>query len=400
MKIGIKNFQILENVQLDVDGIVLITGRNNSGKTSVYRAIRAFITNQSSEAHIRDGAGVYVVGVKDEGREVVYRKSRRDGNSYIIDKETYTKLGKKKLSDVLPDFGIREIAVGNGSYAYPNFIPFGELGFPFNLTDADIYSIFYKYMGLGEVEAILDDVSMEVKRLKKERAEKEGAFVYIQNSIVSAEKRFALYMTEDWYTAWRDWFNVSYGKLDKLTEYYNTVSALDTEISGMGVRVNNLSVVDTVDIDSIQPLMGRLDTLRNIHNELMDVITRESEIQYREENVKEIPEPVLDEISSGIALLSGEMEIQKSLESVDESIKQIELRLTEGEWDFSGDLKSVSELMESISSLSDIASDLDYVKESIDIKKHKVSDLKESLKEVEGILAEVDVCPLCGSKLK
>lgn len=108
IKIGIRNFQIIEKLLLPLEGIVAITGPSNNGKTSVARAIEACLYNWSGDSFINDhSAESCVVGITfPESRhhpelELVWEKPRGSGATYRINGEVYNKTKGMPLKELL-----------------------------------------------------------------------------------------------------------------------------------------------------------------------------------------------------------------------------------------------------------------------------------------------------------
>lgn len=55
VKVEISNFQSLGEISLDVEGFTVVTGRNNTGKTAVLRAIQGVFQNTPGNTFVREG---------------------------------------------------------------------------------------------------------------------------------------------------------------------------------------------------------------------------------------------------------------------------------------------------------------------------------------------------------
>jgi exonuclease SbcC len=75
VRIRVKNFQSIESAEVIIDGLTAITGANNSGKTSLMRAIRGVFTNAPAGPLVRHGAAFLSVElVFDDGTTILWEK--------------------------------------------------------------------------------------------------------------------------------------------------------------------------------------------------------------------------------------------------------------------------------------------------------------------------------------
>jgi len=124
IKIRVRDFQSLEDVSLDVDGLTVVTGANNTGKTALMRALRGAFQNAKGTSFIRHGASKTVVDLDfGEGQTLTWEKGRGKG-----DKPTYIVNGGSPLfpgqgvPDEIREFGVRPILAG-GREVWPQLAP-------------------------------------------------------------------------------------------------------------------------------------------------------------------------------------------------------------------------------------------------------------------------------------
>lgn len=165
MRIILDNFQIVKHAEVNVRGITLVTGPNDSGKSSLIRALKAFSTGQGSPDLIRRGAKSARVIVEAGGRVFVWNRLA-DTVTYEIDGVGHKKLNKKSLQDVIPDSPLRYEDVG-GDRVFPQILSQGEHPFPFGLGEATIYKLFSRFLGVGTLRDIQADLTEDLKALSK-----------------------------------------------------------------------------------------------------------------------------------------------------------------------------------------------------------------------------------------
>lgn len=75
IKVRVQNFQSIKDATLIVDGLTVLTGPNNSGKTAFLRAVRGVFTNPPPGPLVRHGEAYLSVSITfDDGSSVVWEK--------------------------------------------------------------------------------------------------------------------------------------------------------------------------------------------------------------------------------------------------------------------------------------------------------------------------------------
>lgn len=84
VKLRFKNFQSIADGEVEVDGLTVLAGPSNSGKTAVVRAYRGVFNNSPSRALVRRGEKNLEVEVEyDDGQKIVWRKGK-GVNEYVV----------------------------------------------------------------------------------------------------------------------------------------------------------------------------------------------------------------------------------------------------------------------------------------------------------------------------
>lgn len=120
-KVKIKDFQSIEKADLEIKGFTVITGKNNSGKSAVQRAIRGVFQNARGNAFVRHGATHCEVSLDfEDGNSVTWKKGKKE-NKYVINGKEYDKVGAK-TPEPLEDFMVQPITAG-GREIWSQFAP-------------------------------------------------------------------------------------------------------------------------------------------------------------------------------------------------------------------------------------------------------------------------------------
>jgi len=113
IKVRVRDFQSIEDATIVIDGLTVVTGTNNAGKSAFFRALRGALTNARGYDFVRYGAKFCTVDIEDvpTGRTLTWQKGK-GVNTYIIDGKELPKVGH----GVPPEaqiFGVESIKAGN-----------------------------------------------------------------------------------------------------------------------------------------------------------------------------------------------------------------------------------------------------------------------------------------------
>ena len=100
--VEIHNFQSIKEATIEVDGFTVISGRNNSGKTSPLRAILAVFTNPPIGAFLRHGEKKLSVEIRfDDGKWVRWEKDDKGKAVYVVNGIRLQNVGRSVPPEVL-----------------------------------------------------------------------------------------------------------------------------------------------------------------------------------------------------------------------------------------------------------------------------------------------------------
>lgn len=116
----VRDFQAIKDATIRVSGLTVVTGTNNSGKTSLMRAVRGVFTNAPAGPLVRLGTAHLTVDLAfDEGRTLTWEKGHDKPNGkgkainrYIIDGKSLEGVGRGVPPEV-EAFGVRAISAGS-----------------------------------------------------------------------------------------------------------------------------------------------------------------------------------------------------------------------------------------------------------------------------------------------
>lgn len=159
--VHIRDFRCIKDIKLSFKpGLNVLRGTSNSGKSSVFSAIKSCIYNIPGSKNVRSGQENYMVDIKYNEHEVTYKKGK-NSNCYIVDNEQYTKTGVSQLPAVAQALNIQDIVMADEKIKI-NF--WNQMEYPFLLDKSP--SQLYRFVSdSGEDEAL----SVALKNMVKDR---------------------------------------------------------------------------------------------------------------------------------------------------------------------------------------------------------------------------------------
>lgn len=96
MKLSIRNFQSLGSVDLDVEGLTVLVGRSNTGKSALIRALQGALFNLPGKEFVRTGAKNAVVaidGLPTTGAPLTVAWTKGAKNAYTVNGASFSNVG-------------------------------------------------------------------------------------------------------------------------------------------------------------------------------------------------------------------------------------------------------------------------------------------------------------------
>jgi len=103
--VRIRDFQAIKDATVEIDGLTVVSGPNNAGKTTVMRAIKGVFTNTPGHNFVRHGAEKCIVEITfDDGNHVKWEKGEKIKPKYTVNgKEIHPGKG---VPDEVKAFGV------------------------------------------------------------------------------------------------------------------------------------------------------------------------------------------------------------------------------------------------------------------------------------------------------
>jgi DNA repair exonuclease SbcCD ATPase subunit len=108
-----KNFQSWAEFDLEIDGLTIVTGPSDVGKSALFRALKGVLRNELPAEFVRNGQDEPMeVRVDVGGHTVSARRKRKGSTTYVIDGRDFAKLAGG-IPEELKSLKLGEIAIGD-----------------------------------------------------------------------------------------------------------------------------------------------------------------------------------------------------------------------------------------------------------------------------------------------
>lgn len=342
LKLEIENFQsIQQKTEIEfVEGVNLIIGPSNSGKTAILRALRGLILNYRGKvgkylSHFQDEISVSV----EPGNDTKYTwlKSEKGTKYETLDLvtnqlEEYKKCGNDNIFTIAPEFPfiLRDKKLLNTHTEHDG------LPFPFDMNDIELFKVFEDLYKISSSSSIF-------KFMKKLESQ--------NNSLITQKEEL--------------------------------------------IVINKTKIENIINLENKYDL-SQMDKLKekaqNVINNFED-LSRDCEIARNNNRISKSIKKVLDNKKSfDLSFIEQLKDLKEDYRIVNNNDKISNLKLYIGSFNtavieeyraLSSDLITINKLERDIEELND----------------QEEATIKE-IEEIKSQLAEVDVCPLCGNKIK
>lgn len=367
MRIGISGYQVIKDAELVIDGITMVTGSNNHGKSSIIRAAESCLFSEQGDDFINDEMGVVQVRMifESEGdfpdADIAWQKGRGTGAVYKINGERYSKERGKPPLEEMSNLGFREITVRDKKQRlyfwrlhdglfmvvdHPSYI----FGFISNLMEHEKIVPVLKDMAKegDEVKSRLKEIEAKCEVYEQEIENTKLAEEQLKEIIENHEND--IQMIEDGVSMLRG------------LEIYS--SNLFTHNQAIDYCMEQISILSEKVPD--KKLLGKIQESLNWYNFLVG--SRE-ELNQRSTKISSL--------SHVIKVLDSKKVSREDLTDLGEAIKRL------------GDLKALK------ARLLVYANNIQIVLEEISREERNLMSQKKSFEKMK---KELGVCPLCGKE--
>ena len=245
MKIKVENFQSISKAEIEVKGLTVITGQNNTGKSALARSLIGAFTNLRGNSFVRQGTQVAKVELSfEDGNHLIWSKGKNT-NQYEINGKLIQKVGSD-IPDEVSELGVKAVEV-DGKEIHPQFAKQFQQVFLIDLPPSSLAS------ALSDVD-IIQKLEQSTALLRTD----------IKNTnVLNNSKKEELSLEKIKLAKFQG--------LEALEIQAGKIEALETQIQDIDLRLKTLN--DILDKKKkLENLISILSMLLNITFEPMDIL--------------------------------------------------------------------------------------------------------------------------------
>lgn len=297
-KIEIENFQSHKHTIIDfVNGLNVITGPSDNGKTAIIRALKWVLYNEPKGSEfIRQGENRCKVSIVLDNDVIITREKYKNKNSYIIIRPTgeeikFEGFGNDIPLEVLKEHGIRKIYIDPNSIESINIAE--QLESPFLLSEPGTIKAkaIGKLIGVHYVDTAIKLVDKDLQKIENQRKEtveriddltkKLDEFsnlpMILEKLRVKQDKLSKVKINNERLKKLinlRESLNLIDSEINNikaLLQYFNSIQnaeykilTLINAINRNSLLINDYNKIKTLEIE-IEKLQNILNTIKNIH---------------------------------------------------------------------------------------------------------------------------------------
>lgn len=113
MRLSGKNFQSWAEFDLTLEGLTILTGPSDVGKSAIFRALKGVLRNELPAEFVRNGQDDPMeITVEIDAHKVTATRKKKGSTTYVIDGQDYAKLARAAPDD-LKKLNFNEVLIGD-----------------------------------------------------------------------------------------------------------------------------------------------------------------------------------------------------------------------------------------------------------------------------------------------
>ena len=417
MKVQLSNVGIIKDCNLEfTPGINLIIGSSGSGKSTLMRCIYNTAMNGFSDSDVAFGKSSMTVTIENNGNTIQYHrnpKAKGEKSYYIVNGETYSKIGRQPVQAVTDAFNIGDVEI-NGEKV--NFNCNLQFATPFLIlgSQSTLYNVL-TYRSTFDIASINDYYNADLRTNHNEINANNKLKAQLQSNLESLQiQEKQLKPIEDIYSNYITYKH----NLEKLNDIKSVQSRLEciNDLSDKIVKLESLlsSINNAMKYTkSLYDIRTYNDTVNN-HSKIIVLIDKSNLLIALYNNVLSDIQR-LASLNKYKSLLDQSNDMMNSIQMLNNIIYSSQQYMNKESfitditrlklWLKNNDKcnKIINELDKCNNINMNIIDDLciidDKLKQMNKVN-HHINDLDDKCQAVNNELHKFDVCPLCGSHLK
>ena len=417
MKVQLSNVGIIKDCNLEfTPGINLIIGSSGSGKSTLMRCIYNIAMNGFSDSDVAFGKSSMTVTIENNGNIIQYHrnpKAKGEKSYYIVNGETYSKIGRQPVQAVTDAFNIGDVEI-NGEKV--NFNCNLQFATPFLIlgSQSTLYNVL-TYRSTFDIASINDYYNADLRTNHNEINANNKLKSQLQSNLESLQiQEKQLKPIEDIYSNYITYKH----NLEKLNDIKSVQSRLEciNDLSDKIIKLESLlsSINNAMKYTkSLYDIRTYNDTVNN-HSKIIVMIDKSNLLIALYNNVLSDIQR-LASLNKYKSLLDQSNDMMNSIQMLNNIIYSSQQYMNKESfitditrlklWLKNNDKcnKIINELDKCNNINMNIIDDLciidDKLKQMNKVN-HHINDLDDKCQAVNNELHKFDVCPLCGSHLK
>lgn len=369
LKVTIENFQSISKGELEfTQGINIIVGQSNSGKSAILRALKGAVLNTSgSQKYIKNGTKGFKVGIDYQGNSIEWSRTSRSPE-YVINGEKYAKTGSSNLLDFLDNSGFTL----DENKSLMNVESELELPFPFDKSNSELFKLFEKNIFcISDSTAITKLIKSDEEETASRKDNAEYELTRLQDKLTAIEE-LEKEVDLNWLVSKRgELANLASDKEKLLLDIQNLHGIISLgKVIGKGVP--HLSQLpDLQDYISLSKDIETVEQIRGVGNILSQSVPTAST-------------PTVS-VSEFIELKNDINELENA-DKVISILSPLEAPLVIG-------------INDEYTSLRNDINTLSRLREQAQMIQNNITEKREEMQLLEDKKSKFKVCPLCGGSL-
>ena len=417
MKVQLSNVGIIKDCDLEfTPGINLIIGNSGSGKSTLMRCIYNTAMNGFSDSDVAFGKSSMTVTIENNGNVIQYHrnpKAKGEKSYYIVNGETYSKIGRQPVQAVTDAFNIGDVEI-NGEKV--NFNCNLQFATPFLIlgSQSTLYNVL-TYRSTFDIASINDYYNTDLRTNHNEINANNKLKAQLQSNLESLQiQEKQLKPIEDIYSNYITYKH----NLEKLNDIKSLQSRLEciNDLSDKIIKIESLlssinnamkytkslydirTYNDTVNKHSkVIVMIDKSSLLIELYNKVLNDIQRLASLNKYKSLLDQS-----NDMMNNIQILNNILDSSQQYVNKESFITDItRLKLLLNNNDKCN--KIINELDKcnhiNISIIDDLCIIDDKLKQMNKVN-HHINDLDDRCQAVNNELCKFDVCPLCGNHLK
>jgi len=164
------NFQCWENFEFEANGLTVLVGDSNEGKSSLSRALKGLVRNELGAYFIRNGTKKMSVSLEIDGKTYTASRTKSGSTKYVVNpgEEKYESVGTD-VPEPVQKLGLTEIRIGKDVFD-PIFATQGDPQFLLQEKPAPLNAILGAFSSTEKLEGGKREAHSRTSRLNTEAA--------------------------------------------------------------------------------------------------------------------------------------------------------------------------------------------------------------------------------------